>query len=746
MKLTIKKSIKYHVLGVLIFIILVCLVSIYYAGLLNSNLHAEKVEYLTEVNSKGAAIISTKVSDSFAEIKGVAAFLSEGYSSNPEKMMEILAGVSYNNEFKRMGIITLDGNATMTDGYTDDFSDRDYFKKASSGESCVSDVLIDRIDNKEIIVFSVPMIVDEKNVAVLFATRSIEDFSKLLEVQSFGGEGFSYVIKQNGSPVIDTVHKNSIGKYTNLFSALRKDAKEKSQIDKMQKDVSEGKTGTARYTRSGVLRETSYMPVGVNDWYVISVVPTEAVFVDADYMIMLVLVAGGLVFVAVLYLCFLLAKLFAENTKRLQAVAYTDNVTGYSNWNKFALDCTALLNKNLDKKYAMLIFDIDHFKVINDIYGHQKGNELLKSIAEILHENTNSHYETFARSSADNFNVLMSYENDSDIIRRIKHLSENVSSLLEDYKIMLSFGIYMISSNLPNISTMSDRATIARLKIKGKTDVLYSFFDESARKTILSENEMENSMENALKNGEFEIYLQPKFSFETEKIVGAEALCRWNRPEKGLIPPDSFIPLFERNGFIRNLDSYMFEKVCFLLSRWGTDHNMEMTISVNLSRVNITTATLVQRLLATVNKYNINPSLVEIEITESAVFEDTQKLIAIMRELQDAGFSVSIDDFGSGYSSLNILKDLPTDTIKMDKGFLDEATDNEKAKLIISSLIQMSKSLGLLTVAEGVETTQQVEFLKNAGCDIAQGYYYAKPMPIEDFEVLYSKINGGNFS
>ncbi len=731
------KLIRYIFGGMIVFIVTICLISVFFVRSAKQDLYLEKVQYLNEVSSKSADLIKSKVDDYLNTLESIAIYIGGRETFDIEDTINTLKVEAEKNEFKRMGIISLNGTARTTDGYTFDFSEREYFKEALTGKSVVSDLLIDKVDGHEINVFATPIETRGEVVAVLFATESIDEFSSMLSVESFGSEGYSYVIRKDGTSVIYTSHKNSIGRYDNLFDAMMDSTSNKQTIEDFKVNMQNGKSGTFSFHRDGIPRQARYTEVGINDWYIISVVPTKAISNSSDRLVNSIVAAATTVLFCIILIGYLLVRFLKRINKRLENMAYIDVVTGYSNWNKFGLDCATLLKKNSYRKYAMINFDIDQFKVINDIYGHKRGNEVLQHIADVLMQTTDE-LETFCRTSADNFNILLWYEENEDIIARVNAIKKQVTSYIEGYTIRLTFGIYKIGTNMHSIRSLSDRANIARLSTKEKTDLDFSFYNEETRNLILKENEIENCMEFALKNHEFEVYLQPKYFIETGKIVGAEALVRWNRPKKGVLSPDSFIPLFEKNGFVRSLDKYMFERVCILLNNWKTVNNYltPIAISVNFSRIHLSDDMLAQDLLVIAKRYGIDPKMLEIEITETAVFDNMGMLIEVMKELKEVGFTISIDDFGSGYSSLNILKDVPADVIKMDKGFLDQTTDNERGKMILTSLIKMTKELGLCTVAEGVETLEQVNFLKAAGCDIAQGYYYAKPMRIEEFEDL----------
>jgi diguanylate cyclase (GGDEF)-like protein len=417
-----------------------------------------------------------------------------------------------------------------------------------------------------------------------------------------------------------------------------------------------------------------------------------------------------------------------------------DSLTGCPNWIKFKRDCEKIFTTNQISHYAMIIFDIDKFKAINDLYGHQVGNEILTAIAEILEKHLKEE-ELFARMATDNFSMLMKYEGYGEFSQRVENLMREINRYSQKFIVNISMGIYLIGSEELDINTLSDRANMAKRSIKDNSQVSYAFYDESMRQVMILENEIENRMEMALRNDEFEVYLQPKYLFSDEQIIGAEALVRWNDPERGMLPPNDFIPLFEKNGFVKKIDTYMFEEVCKLLGKWQKemDQLTNMIISVNFSRLHLENMLLPEELLAITSRYHIDPKMIEIELTEGTIFDNDVQMVDIMNHLKDFGFHISIDDFGRAYSSLNTLKNLPADILKLDKAFFSESTDNVRGKKIITSMLNMAKDLDLITVAEGVETQEQVDFLKEKGCDIAQGFFYAKPMNVDEFEEFVNK-------
>ncbi|MDX5700297.1 EAL domain-containing protein, partial [Clostridioides difficile] len=284
-----------------------------------------------------------------------------------------------------------------------------------------------------------------------------------------------------------------------------------------------------------------------------------------------------------------------------------------------------------------------------------------------------------------------------------------------------------------------DRANTARKTIKGGHKNSFAFYDKEMHKKILKEKEIENSMVDALNNGEFIVYFQPKYSLSDYQIIGAEALVRWDNPQKGLIPPIEFIPVFERNGFIVNIDFYVFEEVCKKIREWMDEGQKVVPISVNLSRMHFVNSNFIEEFKLIVDKYKIPTRLIELELTETAVLDNIEGLLDTMNNLKEKGFVISMDDFGTGYSSLNLLKELPVDILKLDRAFFTEKDESNNEKIVISNVIKMAKELKMKVISEGVETISQVEFLKQIGCDMVQGYLFSKPMPVKEFEKIAFK-------
>lgn len=315
-------------------------------------------------------------------------------------------------------------------------------------------------------------------------------------------------------------------------------------------------------------------------------------------------------------------------------------------------------------------------------------------------------------------------------------LNQEASLLTPEYNIVFCAGIYEIADKTLPIDQMCDRAELALRTVKGNYINRIGKYNDDFRKIILEEQEIVSDMNQSLLTGQFDIYLQPILDTLTQKIVSAEALVRWNHTQKGFIMPDVFIPIFERNGFITKVDAYVWEEACKYISKMRKDGHKLLPISVNISRVDLYNPHLCELILSTLEKYQLDISLIKLEITETAYTDNPNQLLEAMKKLKERGFCLLIDDFGSGYSSLNMLKSIPADTLKIDMRFIDDLESSKRARSILASVVQMAKLLKMEVVAEGVETKFQLDFLNNVGCDYVQGYYFSKPITKNDFTFL----------
>lgn len=382
---------------------------------------------------------------------------------------------------------------------------------------------------------------------------------------------------------------------------------------------------------------------------------------------------------------------------------------------------------------AFIQFDIEKFRFINTEYGEKTGNDILDCIKNGLDTICNEKQVHF-RLAADIFVIVTPYSSRDEIdalIGTINRLFSRYGSI--EYKLV--FGAYFTDENdskVP-IRLLEDRVALARVSAKGSALKNVGYYARNQENVLNLRRQIEERMYYALEHNEFVMYLQPKYSIGADKIVGSEALARWEHPEYGLISPADFIPVFEQNGFIIKLDEYIWEQACKTIRKWIDMGREPVTISVNISRVHLDSGDFIGKLNALIKKYDIPQKYIETEITETVENSRTESAV---RELKDNGYVLLMDDFGAGYSSLNTLKSTPFDVIKIDRAFFSEFMLSERGKKIIAHTIAMSKDIGLGLVAEGVETKEQAKFLSECGCDTVQGFLYSKPVPLAEFEKM----------
>ncbi|MDD2647761.1 MAG: EAL domain-containing protein [Eubacteriales bacterium] len=423
----------------------------------------------------------------------------------------------------------------------------------------------------------------------------------------------------------------------------------------------------------------------------------------------------------------------AETRRKLSFMAEYDSLTGLLNKNGFESWVGELLKTaSKSRVMALVAFDVNSFSMYNAVNGTQAGDDLLQIIAREAKAALKSN-ESAARYSDDNFALLMSDTSIERIVERIRDSAGEKALESRGYSVLISYGVYEITDLTIPVSAMYDRATAAKDSVKGNYETHIGLYSEEMYLKRLEDAKLIADQEEAMERGEFVAYYQPKYQTSSECIVGAEALVRWIKPDGTIIPPARFIELFERNGQIMKLDFYVLSVVCDMLSTLIASGVQPVPVSVNFSRAHLFDESFVDRMNAICLSKHVEPKYIEVELTESTFRADSELIGRVIDHLHMHGFAVSVDDFGSGYSSLNILKDIAVDTLKVDMKFLSGFEKGGKVGTMVTSVVRMAKWMGLSIVAEGVETRDQVAFLRSVGSDVIQGYYYSKPLPRADF-------------
>lgn len=429
-----------------------------------------------------------------------------------------------------------------------------------------------------------------------------------------------------------------------------------------------------------------------------------------------------------------------QEVNDLQAERYRathDPLTGLYNKEFFYEKVRQRLDEQLEEQFILICSDIGNFKMVNDVFGTECGDRVLIRIARALHEMCKPD-QIYGRIDNDGFALLMKKSDyGEEYFQNVPQSKVYVEKDIE-YPIRLYLGVYeIVQKDLP-VSVMCDRAKMAIATIKGNYQKRLAYYDEKLRQSVLNEQEIMGELDDAIASGQFHIYLQAQVNGQGESH-GAEALVRWIHPKKGYLPPSAFIDILEKNGAIVRLDRYIWELTCQKLREWTDEGREDMYLSVNISPKDFYFIDIYETFTSLVEQYGINPGRLHLEITETSVMTDVQQRIEIIERLQAYGFIVEMDDFGSGYSSLNMLKEIHVNVLKVDMVFLRKTTEMERSRKILRTIIALAQELGMETIVEGVETSEQLEFLKSISCDIFQGYYFAKPMEVSQFEEIYMR-------
>lgn len=437
-----------------------------------------------------------------------------------------------------------------------------------------------------------------------------------------------------------------------------------------------------------------------------------------------------------------------ENVIRLREISAfvnlvrIDRLTGLYGKEYFYQLMRRTIDRNPDRTYYVVCYNIENFKLVNDVFGMAAGDRLLRGVAEIFEHEARAYDGFCGRLNADQFACLIEDHGEftDDVFA---DLSTRIRALPNARGLVMKWGVYPIEDRSQPVERMCDRALLAAMSIRGQYGKYFAFYEDKLRERPLREQEITVNMESALKARQFVVHYQPKYNLRTGKLAGAEALVRWDHPRWGMLSPGEFVPLFERNGFITQLDQYVWDAVCADMHRWDAQGMPPICVSVNVSRADIYNGDPEEVLMRLMEKYALEPSRLHLEITESAYTENPQQIIDMVDRLRRLGFVIEMDDFGSGYSSLNMLNEMPIDILKLDMHFIQSETAKPASQGILQFITSLARWMGLKVTAEGVETKAQLEHLREIGCDYVQGYYFSRPLPCEAFEALIARSPDG---
>lgn len=691
---------------------------------------------LKEVSNQNVLVMQKEIEGDLAALEEIAERISAMGETDEGEILDVLRRIEERYSFKRFGFCRADGIVHTTVDEMADVSEREYFRASMQGESYISDPLIDIMDGEEIIVFSAPIKSDGEVIGVLCAPYRMDGLKEILEVSSFDGEGYTYVIERDGDKIVDSTHPTSFRNMTNIFKSMTEaDERNDQAVEDLKLLLDAGQTGyVIFYNKVGKYMYAT--PLGIKDWFLIDVVPVDFMENTSNYIINRTYIMCGILAVVCAVIAFLIMSEERRKKQRIQNLLYVDELTGGNTLARFKIEVERRMQVHY-KKLAIIMMDLDDFKLVNELFGYEEGDKVLCFLSRTLKESCRDG-EFTGRSNADRFYILFLYEEEKEIKQRILKLAENIQRLrmseTMEYLLHPVFGIYYVKAGDDNVEDMMDCAALAHNMAKQARNSTYKVYTDEIKEKELQKKQLSDQIEHAYRNHEFIVYYQPKYDSITRKLAGAEALVRWRRADGQMVSPGLFVPLAEESGFVCKLDEYVFREVCLAQKRW-MDKGLDIVpVSVNLSRRHLDNPEFINEYKAILDESGVPIEYIQLEITESAMFEKKEDFVQIMERLHDLGFMILMDDFGTGYSSLMMLKSIPIDVMKLDKSFVDDY-DDERGERIIRCVMRMAQDLSIAITAEGVETEAQYRFLTSVGCDTIQGYYFARPMPEEEYEL-----------
>lgn len=695
---------------------------------LRETLRQNTIDYGRDVSTQLASNIAYRMQTRETYIRNLA----DTFSGMPDFLLteELLDRKAEYLELEDLFVVNGDGTTIPADE-----EHASLLKCLTGRPELYAEPMIFFADNEKVF-FSAPIIRATGENSLLVGTRSNTLLQQMLQNADFKNQGLCCIVDKDGTVVVSATDEAPFLELNDIF-AETVTTEDDDEGRRVLADINAHRSGVAQFNSVGddpLL--LGYNFLGINDWMLLTLISADLFGENTTpYLIRYIAIIGILALVMLAILSSVVW--YSRRTLRhIRAIALTDPLTGDYNDLAFRIDGEKLLREHPERANAIIYLNIRNFKQFNERFGVQYGDELLRQICRLLREQLQEG-ELLCRSAGDHFYLLLACGDENAVRRRLQDmLKELESQLARKYsfdQVHFNQGAYLIRKQDADFMLLMDRAKMASSYSQESSTC--QFYDAALGQQLEREQALDASFRDAIERREFQLYIQPKVRPGQDTASGGEVLVRWQHPALGLLFPGEFIPLFERSGKICDLDFYMFEETCRLLKDWLSD-GRAVPLSVNLSRAHLISNdfSFLDRFKAIKEQYEIPDDLIELELTESLMLErrDLRLVMTMIDRIREMGFLCSIDDFGFGYSSLALLKDLNVSTVKLDRQFF--LNESEKSWLVVDQLIQLSHSLDMTVVAEGIEDPEQVEQLQARGCDLVQGYVYAKPMPASEFE------------
>lgn len=743
MELSLRKSTIISSIVAIICLVIMMVVTITNVRGLTESVQNRTYNYLRDVSEQSAEVVQERLAGRVNSLRIIGNSIAYAAVASEEEFLGRKLAVT---EFDELGYVRPDGSAIVVNKegsaqYTDileRYSDSEALNNALYGESTAG--FFD-----DYVAFMEPVTrIGETGpgsdvLGVMIGVRSAESLQNLLVSNAFAGSGFTFIVDQYGGILPQPMPEENIQMLTELVTDALQDIPDRAELS--NSDALDFTVETA----DGTTLLMDYQPLYTFGWAVVTAVNEnflgEAVnkYVTA---IIITLVVFMTIFAVLLLLLIILQRRYQ---KRLEAVAFVDPLTGGKSFIRFRMLAEPLIQRGIDGDYALGTLNVKRFKLINRLGGSREGDDVLRHIYGLIESRLVGPDEMVAHNTADNFVLLLHNDGEEVLRRRLSEMAKAIEGIQTVFPIRVSQGVYVTTAD-PESDFISflDRSNSARMSTTQEYQSTLVFYNDDFIEKQEQRMRMIGMIEQGLRDNEFTVYLQPKVDPNTSEIVNSEALVRWIHPKQGMIGPNVFIPLCEQHGLICDLDLYVFEKVCAQLREWMDKGWKPVPVSVNVSGMHLKDVNFVQKYRQIADKYRIDPALLELELTESVMFSDLglEEARAVIDAVHEYGFKCSMDDFGSGYSALGLLTDLPIDIIKLDRSFFIDSVESPRAQTVIATIIRLAQELDIETVAEGIETIEQVDMLRGMGVDMIQGFYYSRPLPMAEFAAIEFEGDG----
>lgn len=706
---------------------------------LTLELDSQNHTFLNELSVKNAEAIGYKFKEQNNLFDTLVDRIDPIYYTSPSDAVKSIGKIKTQIEYDFYGVATRDGEICTSRGTNIVVEDTSLIEKGLNS----SGLLFERVSGKDnsdddyFIMIEPLFDKNHRTNSVFFVLFNEHDVRSNFKSAAFNSKEIFMIVDKKGNNIVSTSILEQYAVVNNVFTEdIHSDKNREKRIETIKNDMKLNKSGIVLSSIDPPLF-LYYAPINYNDWYLFSLVSADTV--NSTRNTVLAYVISMCLFLFVVFILFATYIISSERSKKenFDKILYTDSVTGGPSYAKFCIDVKTQLMK-VKGKYAYIVMDIDSFKFINTCYGYDKGDEIIKLVYSLWKNSLNEN-EYVSRFGPDVFAVLMQYTSEEQLLKRIddfcSRCKEYSDEDMAEYSLTPSIGIYIINDNDIDIHKYQNGALIAKTLVKGDLSKLYAIYTSDIEKNMTDKKFLEEKLSRAIKEEALSVYFQPQYDAATKKICGAEALLRWKDKNGNFQSPAQFIPLAEERGIIKQLDRHAFKKAC-LAQKYLSDLGLpDIDISVNVSQQSLYDKSFADTYLDIIKSTGADIKRIQLEITETSLFENTKTFIKIIKRLKKFGFKILMDDFGTGYSSLVMIKHIPIDYLKLDKSIMDEY-NSSKGRAIIDCILTMAKKLNIVVIAEGIETQEQFDFAKSEHCDIVQGYYFSKAVDLYSFEKL----------